>query len=165
MEVREIAHSQSGAENLTATVNALVSIVINAVNNNEKVICFVTGVPGSGKTLAGLRAVHDERLRQISGSEPAFFSGNGPLVKILREALIRDAVRRGEKKSDATRRITTMIHQPFIGRTFFGIVEARSSELMDVLPGTYTDPTVDPEPFNATADFLSQAGAHKLPVI
>lgn len=120
MEVREIAHAQSGAENLTATVDTLVEIVDSAVQQNAKVICFVTGVPGSGKTLAGLRAVHDDRLRQVSGSDPAFFSGNGPLVKILREALIRDAVRRGDKKTNAARRITAMIqnvHQ--LARTCF----------------------------------------------
>lgn len=127
MEVREIAHAQSDAENLTATVDTLVDIVESAVSKDEKVICFVTGVPGSGKTLAGLRAVHDERLRQVSGSDPAFFSGNGPLVKILREALIRDAVQRGRKKSEVARRITAMIqnvHQ--LARTSFDDPEKRA---------------------------------------
>ncbi len=126
MEVREIAHAQSDPHNLTTTVDRLVSIVQAAIENNEKAICFVTGVPGSGKTLAGLRAVHDERLRQLTGSDPAFFSGNGPLVKILRESLIRDAARRGEKKADAGRRITAMVqnvHQ--LARTCFDDPEKR----------------------------------------
>lgn len=126
MEVREIAHAQSDPHNLTTTVDCLVSIVQAAIKNNEKAICFVTGVPGSGKTLAGLRAVHDDRLRQLTGSDPAFFSGNGPLVKILRESLIRDAARRGEKKADAGRRITAMVqnvHQ--LARTCFDDPEKR----------------------------------------
>ncbi len=127
MEVREIAHAQSDPHNLTTTVDRLVSIVQAAIKNSEKAICFVTGVPGSGKTLAGLRAVHDERLRQLTGSDPAFFSGNGPLVKILRESLIRDAARRGEKKADAGRRITAMVqnvHQ--LARTCFDDPEKRA---------------------------------------
>ncbi len=109
MEVREIAHAHSDPHNLTATVDALLSKIHEAVRGNKKVVCFVTGVPGSGKTLAGLRAVHDPRLRQLTGSAPAFFSGNGPLVKILREALIRDAVGRNEVRGEARRRIATMI--------------------------------------------------------
>jgi D-ribose pyranose/furanose isomerase RbsD len=109
MEVREIAHAQSDPHNLTTTVDRLVSLVEDAVRTGGKLICFVTGVPGSGKTLAGLRAVHDERLRLLTGSDPAFFSGNGPLVKILREALIRDAVQIGEKRSDVSRRVTAMV--------------------------------------------------------
>ncbi len=127
MEVREIAHAQSDPHNLTTTVDRLVNIVESAIDKETKVICFVTGVPGSGKTLAGLRAVHDERLRQLTGSDPAFFSGNGPLVKILRESLIRDAVRRGEKKADASRRITAMVqnvHQ--LARSCFDDPERRA---------------------------------------
>ncbi|HEV2396578.1 MAG TPA: DNA/RNA helicase domain-containing protein [Candidatus Sulfotelmatobacter sp.] len=55
-------------------------------------MCFITGVPGSGKTLVGLTAVHHPDIRDTA----SFLSGNGPLVKILREALIRDDVRRGQ---------------------------------------------------------------------
>src|SRR5579871_4717953 len=94
MEVREIAHAYCEPHNLTATVDVLVEAIRNSVANRDKLVCFVTGVPGSGKTLAGLRAVHDFRLKQLTGAEPAFFSGNGPLVKILREALVQDAKRR-----------------------------------------------------------------------
>ena len=109
MEVREIAHAQCDPYNLTRTVDALVEIVESAIRNEEKVIAFVTGVPGSGKTLAGLRAVHDERLRSRMGTDPAFFSGNSPLVKVLREALVQDAVRRGGKRKHVQPKIYTMI--------------------------------------------------------
>lgn len=95
MEVREIAHACCEPHNLTATVDVLVDAIRSSVNKREKLVCFVTGVPGSGKTLAGLRAVHDLRLKQLTGAEPAFFSGNGPLVRILREVLVQDAKHRG----------------------------------------------------------------------
>jgi hypothetical protein len=94
MEVREIAHAHADPINLTGTVDALVSIVERARNSKAKTICFVTGVPGSGKTLAGLRAVHDSRLQALGPGAISFLSGNGPLVRILREALLRDRVKR-----------------------------------------------------------------------
>ena len=90
MEVREVAHSQAGDKNLTRTVDAIYSVVDNCRRRNRKAAVFVTGIPGSGKTLAGLRAVHDPRLVEVAGSEATFLSGNGPLVSVLREALVRD---------------------------------------------------------------------------
>ncbi len=114
MEVREIANAHADPGNLTTTVDRIVDIVEHARTHDTRCICFVTGVPGSGKTLAGLRAVHDSRIRELSGSDPAFFSGNGPLVKILREALVQDAVRRGNKRGDAVRRIYTMVQNVHI---------------------------------------------------
>jgi hypothetical protein len=109
MEVREIAHAHSDPHNLTRTVDSLTHRIHVAATAKKKIICFVTGVPGSGKTLAGLRAVHDPRVRQLTATDPAFFSGNGPLVKILREALVRDATAKGEREGDARRRINTTI--------------------------------------------------------
>ena len=96
MEVREIAHSHSGAHNLTLTVDAIFDTIREAKRERRKVICLVTGVPGSGKSLAGLRAVHDPRIRDLLGTDPNFLSGSGPLVKILREALVRDFEAREE---------------------------------------------------------------------
>ena len=75
MGVREIADASCGAHNLSSTVQALREIVGAAVKNRRKAICFVTGVPGSGKTLAGLTIAHDSEIRQLSGAEAAFFSG------------------------------------------------------------------------------------------
>lgn len=109
MEVREIAHAHCDPHNLTKTVDALVSTIADAMSVNKKIICFVTGVPGSGKTLAGLRAVHDQRIRDLTGTDPAFFSGNGPLVRVLREALVQDAVQRGDTAREARRRMLTTI--------------------------------------------------------
>ena len=54
-----------------------------------KAICFVTGVPGSGKTLAGLNIATRRSLEHLD-EHAVFLSGNGPLVDVLREALTRD---------------------------------------------------------------------------
>jgi len=62
-----------------------------AKNNKKKIICFVTGVPGAGKTLVGLK-VATEHLDKSQGNTSVFLSGNKPLVDILQEALTRDRV-------------------------------------------------------------------------
>lgn len=92
--VREIAHSHAGATNLTVTSDRLVEIIQQAQRRSEKVICFVTGVPGAGKTLAGLNVVHNPALRQEGRPAGVFLSGNGPLVKIVSAAIARDHKRR-----------------------------------------------------------------------
>jgi len=94
--VSEISRSDAGAINLSKTSDAISNIISLARENAYKAICFVTGVPGSGKTLVGLNIA----TKHISPSDDlysVFLSGNGPLVKILREALARDKVRRGQE--------------------------------------------------------------------
>ena len=68
--------------------------------NNQKSICFITGVPGSGKTLAGLN-IANERHNIDTGEHAVFLSGNGPLVKVLQEALARNEVR--DSRNSASR--------------------------------------------------------------
>lgn len=94
MQVDDIAKAGCDPINLTATVEAIKSIVIKSARSSEKTICFVTGVPGAGKTLAGLKIVHDRELREVSGSDSVFLTGNLPLVKVLQAALARDSSRR-----------------------------------------------------------------------
>src|SRR6185369_9327349 len=73
--VLEIAHSHAGATNLTLTSNRLVEVIQKAQAKNEKVICFVTGVPGAGKTLTGLNVVHNPALRRKGRPAGVFLSG------------------------------------------------------------------------------------------
>ncbi len=81
-DVREITHAY--ADNLTATVDRLRSLIKTAQTERQHLVCFVTGVPGSGKTLAGLSSVHSA-AGGIAGSPlGAYLSGNGPLVDVLR---------------------------------------------------------------------------------
>jgi len=106
MNVFEIGHSCAAREDLLRTTNQIVKIVSTAREHGTKAICFVTGIPGAGKTLVGLNAVHEPDIRE-SGS---FLSGNGPLVKIIREALIRDVVRRERvTRTDARLKVQTFI--------------------------------------------------------
>jgi hypothetical protein len=96
MSVREIARSHAGEENLTSVTDFLLNVVRRAQERREKIICFVTGIPGAGKTLAGLNLVHNRAIHTDGRPASVFMSGNGPLVDILREALAVDSARRNE---------------------------------------------------------------------
>ena len=107
--VEEIARSDAGAKNLNATTQCLRDIISTAHSKGEKTICFVTGVPGSGKTLAGLNMA-TETVNRPGGEPAVFLSGNGPLVDVLREALARDQKERtGCTKTDAKREVSSFV--------------------------------------------------------
>lgn len=95
--VAEISRSDAGATNLTSTTEALEETLRWAQSNKRKAICFVTGVPGAGKTLVGLN-VATQHIDKDEGLHAVFLSGNGPLVAILREALARDKVRNEKER-------------------------------------------------------------------
>jgi hypothetical protein len=101
--VTEISRSDASAKNLSHTSNAVSKIIKQAEEKNEKVICFVTGVPGAGKTLVGLD-VATKHLAKENGLTSVFLSGNGPLVAILREALTRDKVKREKAKGNKVKK-------------------------------------------------------------
>ncbi|WP_152269294.1 DUF2075 domain-containing protein [Agriterribacter humi] len=94
--VEEITRSDAAAINLTTTTSAISEIIDFAKLNRKKIICFVTGVPGSGKTLVGLK-VATSHLDAEKGNASVYLSGNGPLVAVLQEALTRDKVRREQE--------------------------------------------------------------------
>ena len=89
--VHDITRSDAGAENLTVTTAEINRIIEHSKANNRKSICFVTGVPGAGKTLVGLN-IAIERSNAQAGEHAVFLSGNYPLVTVLQEALARDKV-------------------------------------------------------------------------
>jgi Mrp family chromosome partitioning ATPase len=91
--VEAIARHDAGAENLRVTSRHLEELVAEAKRTKRKLICFVTGVPGAGKTLVGLN-VATRRTEADATSPAVYLSGNGPLVAVLREALTRDEVAR-----------------------------------------------------------------------
>ncbi len=112
--VQEISRSDSGAINLSRTAKAINNIIETAKTKKQKAICFLTGVPGAGKTLAGLN-IANERLKADETEHSVFLSGNGPLVDVLREALTRDSVETAKengyklKKTDAEREAKAFI--------------------------------------------------------
>jgi hypothetical protein len=89
--VENISRSDAGAINLKQTSDAISQIISSSKENLKKSICFVTGVPGAGKTLIGLN-IANKHIDKSSELYSVFLSGNGPLVAILREALTRDKV-------------------------------------------------------------------------
>ena len=91
--VEAITRSDAEAKNLTKTTTSISEIIDSAKTDRKKKICFVTGVPGAGKTLVGLK-VATSQLDKNKAGESVYLSGNAPLVAILQEALTRDKVRR-----------------------------------------------------------------------
>ena len=89
--VKEITRSDSGTINLSKTADCINAVIEKSKIKGMKSICFVTGVPGAGKTLAGLNLAV-ERMKADEDEHAVFLSGNGPLVDVLREALTRDEV-------------------------------------------------------------------------
>ncbi|MBR5431489.1 MAG: DUF2075 domain-containing protein [Bacteroidales bacterium] len=96
---------------LTSCTNTILEIIKTSKENRQKSICFVTGVPGAGKTLVGL----DVAIKQEKGDLAVYLSGNGPLVEVLTEALARDKVNKeraaGQRctKTEAERQVSRFI--------------------------------------------------------
>ncbi len=106
--VVEISRSEA-EENLHETTASLDRIIDHARQFHKKTIAFVTGVPGSGKTLAGLNFA-TRRSEEHHDEHAVFLSGNGPLVTVLREALARDKARREVvSKKSAERSVRSFI--------------------------------------------------------
>jgi len=112
--VEEISRSDAGAQNLTITAATIDETIERSRTKSRKTICFVTGVPGAGKTLVGLD-IATRHLDPESATYSVFLSGNGPLVAVLREALVRDQVERAleggqvVRKSNAKKKVETFI--------------------------------------------------------
>lgn len=103
--VEDISRNDAGAQNLSATTAAISSIIDDCKANHKKAICFVTGVPGAGKTLAGLNIANSRH--QFEADEHAvFLSGNGPLVDVLQTALAKDRAKRNGITLAAAKRET-----------------------------------------------------------
>lgn len=98
--VADLSRSDAGAKNLSVTSTTVSQLIQRAKDRHRKAICFITGVPGAGKTLVGLD-VATKHMEASSELHSVYLSGNGPLVKILCEALTRDEMAR--KKSEGVR--------------------------------------------------------------
>ncbi len=98
--VEAIARHDAGAKNLKITSNRVQELIDEARTHRRKIICFVTGVPGAGKTLVGLN-VATQRRDEKAPTHAVFLSGNGPLVAVLREALTRDELARRKAEGES----------------------------------------------------------------
>ena len=97
-DVREISYKESDDNDIAETTALIDKIIADSKKNHWKSICFVTGVPGAGKTLVGLNIANRRHHFQEGDEEHAvFLSGNEPLVTVLREALTRDQAEKKKK--------------------------------------------------------------------
>ena len=108
-DVNEITRSEGSAATIKITSEKLVDLVSYAKDKHKKVIAFVTGVPGAGKTLVGLKLATQKR-DEDDETHAVFLSGNGPLVEVLQEALARDDhTRNGVTKTEARTKVKSFI--------------------------------------------------------
>lgn len=117
--IKDLSHSY--ADNLTTTTEAIVRAIHRSKDSGLRTICFVTGVPGAGKTLAGLTAMQDARSLALGEGAASFMSGNGPLVRVLREALVRDRVSAGAKRNVSERETELLIQNIHQFLTEYGV--------------------------------------------
>ena len=108
-DVSDITRSEGSAANIKSTADKLIELMTYARKEHRKIIAFVTGVPGAGKTLVGLKVA--TLKRDISDETHAvFLSGNGPLVQVLQEALTRDECSKNNvTKSQAKTKVKAFI--------------------------------------------------------
>ena len=108
-DVKDLAYSRAGIDNLEATQKAMAASVRDARLRGVRKLLVITGVPGAGKTLAGLNAVQVLAQELDLGVEQAsFLSGNGPLVAVIQEALKRSI---GSRKKGVARSVRSRVRE------------------------------------------------------
>lgn len=109
--VEDITKHEADKAGIDSCTAFILEVIKQSKQNKQKSICFVTGVPGAGKTLVGLNVA----IQQEKGDLAVYLSGNGPLVKVLTEALARDKVKKGKAegnkctKTEAERQVSRFI--------------------------------------------------------
>lgn len=107
LSIREIAHSEASEHEIETVRDKIQGYVEEARSQQRHIVCFLTGVPGSGKTLVGLSLAH---LDGGDGTEAVhFMSGNGPLVKVLQHLFTQESRRQGDNAPNARVRAKTLI--------------------------------------------------------
>ena len=114
--VEDITRHEADEVSTDATIDYLLKIIDQSKRNGQKSICFVTGVPGAGKTLVGLDVAIKQTYKEDNSSKEdgaVYLSGNGPLVAVLTEALARDNYKKntekGKRLSDSRREVSEFI--------------------------------------------------------
>ena len=116
--VEDITRHEADKVSTDQTIDYILNVIESSKRSKAKSICFVTGVPGAGKTLVGLdiavKQTYKDGMKDKENGA-VYLSGNGPLVAVLKEALARDnwkkCKERGERKklSDAQREVSEFI--------------------------------------------------------
>ena len=106
LDIREIAHSEASEHEIQIVLDTIQGFVNSARSNRQHAICFLTGVPGSGKTLVGLSLAHADENKS---NAIHFMSGNGPLVKVLQHLFTMESRKSGASVAQARTEARTLI--------------------------------------------------------
>ena len=122
--VENITRHEADNVSTDRTISYILNVIKDSKENKKKSICFVTGVPGAGKTLVGLdvaiKQTYQGQDEPVEGESAVYLSGNGPLVAVLNEALAIDNYKKCQnnnikkKMSDSRREVSKsiqMIHR------------------------------------------------------
>lgn len=117
--VEDITRHEADKVSTDRTIAYILEVIKKSKDAQEKSICFVTGVPGAGKTLVGLdvavKQTYQGQDKPVEEEQAVYLSGNGPLVAVLTEALAQDNFKKcktnGEKKkiTDSRREVSKSI--------------------------------------------------------
>jgi hypothetical protein len=132
LSIREIAHSEAAEHDIDTVTKEIRAVIDHAQTNHQHAICFLTGVPGSGKTLVGLSLAH---LSESRTDAIHFMSGNGPLVQVLQELFRKQGMRDGIPAAQSSIQAKTLI------------------ENVHVFAKTYTEEDPDRPPSNHVVIF------------
>ncbi len=106
-DVREISHAT--ADNTDAALDRVRMAVVEARHDENRIICFVTGVPGAGKTLVGLNVAYRSEMVVAAGGPVCFASGNKPLLDVLKTALVRNRSRNSRQRREVGHDLTAPV--------------------------------------------------------
>ena len=122
--VENITRHEADKVSTDQTISYILDVIHKSKLNREKSICFVTGVPGAGKTLVGLdvavKQTYQGNDTPVEDEGAVYLSGNGPFVAVLTEALAKDNYQKcrerkeNKKLSDSRREVgkfIQMIHR------------------------------------------------------
>ena len=136
--VEDITKHEADKAGIDTCTQLILNIIRQSKELHQKSICFVTGVPGAGKTLVGLNVA----IQQEQGDLAVYLSGNGPLVKVLTEALARDKVK---KEKAAGRRCTKTEAERQVSR-FIQIIHRYRDNMLAKLKVPIVDSTIEIDP-------------------
>ncbi|EKU93469.1 Uncharacterized conserved protein [Alloiococcus otitis] len=107
-------------------ISEALEAIRNIVNRGQgqKNLIFISGVPGSGKTLVGLKSVYDYLESSLN---PIFLSGNGPLVDVLQKLLSTSGLNEG---SSAIRKMHQFISEYYANNSGLEYTKQSDNQLI-----------------------------------
>ena len=148
--VADITRHEADGAQLERTTAYVLRVIEETKARRDKSICFVTGVPGAGKTLVGLNVAIQQSGQDNNGKRDlaVYLSGNGPLVKVLTEALARDKKRQENEKGN---RYNITDARREVGQ-FIQIIHRYRDQMLQKLRTPIRDGKIEIDPAKEIAD-------------